>query len=349
MDLTLVSEASDPTRDAIDYLAREGIRYVVAPSLRGVRSDFALSPGRGGLDSKILESLWPRRHDAEVLIASRHHRGGQSLSRSFNRLLRRTLHLPFDDITGEVRLYRCSALRRVELPDDRSSASVELLVRLYNEGFKIKEIPLEGLPNTEERIFSQLASLVRLRRLRKSSHAADSDDRAFESRVPLRRRWLARRQETIVSYLEVDVPVLDVGCGSSRLIQALSKGVGLDMSAPKLRFLRGRANAIVAGDLTRLPFRDGSFPQLVCSHVDVGSAYLEELRRILRPHGTLVLGTPDSSSLRFHLLGRLAGLDAGKTSVNERGLRRDLEENGFRVDEIRRLYGAEMIVRAIRR
>jgi SAM-dependent methyltransferase len=52
--------------------------------------------------------------------------------------------------------------------------------------------------------------------------------------------------------------------------------------------------AMVAADLTALPFEDGSFDLIACSHVlehvpDDGAA-LRELRRVLR--GTLLLQTP---------------------------------------------------------
>ena len=102
----------------------------------------------------------------------------------------------------------------------------------------------------------------------------------------------------------------------------------------KLRFLRGRARAIVGGALPRLPFRDESFPQVVCSDVLASSAppaeYLAELRRVLASRGTLVLAT-------------------GASRSSERELRAELQKSGFAVDEIRRIRGSELVVRAVRK
>jgi SAM-dependent methyltransferase len=137
---------------------------------------------------------------------------------------------------------------------------------------------------------------------------------------------------TIVSFLEVDVPVLDVGCGSSHLIQSLSRATGVDRDLRKLRYLRGRARAIVGGELPRLPFRDGSFPQVVLSDVVSSLApempYLAELRRVLSDRGTLVLAT-------------------GRSKRSEAEWKRELERHGFSVDEVRRIAGAELVVRAV--
>jgi hypothetical protein len=293
-------------------------------------SDFVLEVlGGNRLDRELFERMWQKRDDAEVVLASRHVRGGGGVSlpvRVANAALRRSLRLPYRDVTSGVRLYKASALRSV-LATGEAPSPLEALVALHNAGFRIREVAGSGAGSRPS-----LGTVLRLARERRAREAADSDDIGFESALPWRRKRLESRQQTIVSFLEVDVPVLDVGCGSGRLIQALAKGVGVDRDRRKLRFLRGRARATVAGDLTRLPFRDGSFPQLVCSDVVSGLApgteYLPELRRVLRSRGTLVLATP-------------RGRDT------ERGLRSELERNGFAVDEVRK-GGGELFVRAIR-
>lgn len=354
MDLTIVTDRSELPSSLREGLERLGVRHALATSLSGIApdSDYALTTGAESeaITPELLAALWARRGEAEVVIASRHHRGGRSLSRLANRAFRRALDLPLDDVTGSVRLYRVPALRHLSRPSrdgDTAPARMEMLVRLYNEGYKIKEIPAEGLGASETGLVSAVASLPRLRRLRTSRTAADNDDRAFSRGSRLRQRWLDHRQATIVSYLEVDVPVLDVGCGTGRLVQTLSKGVGLDNAMKKLRFLRGRAKTLVGGDVRKLPFRDASFPQLVCSDLGDTAPSFDELRRILKPRGTLVIGTPDRASFRRRLLAPIAGLGGG-ARIDEPGLRSELEAGGFRVDEVRRVYGAEMIVRAVR-
>jgi ubiquinone/menaquinone biosynthesis C-methylase UbiE len=88
----------------------------------------------------------------------------------------------------------------------------------------------------------------------------------------------------------------------------------------------------VGGELPRLPFRDGSFPQVVLSDVVSSLApempYLAELRRVLSDRGTLVLAT-------------------GRSKRSEAEWKRELERHGFSVDEVRRIAGAELVVRAV--
>lgn len=371
-----VEEAPAELRAAVQATGAEIEIVPVAPTGRdtqSLRDSLARASGAyvltlhvpSGIDPALIQELWARREEAEVLVASRLRRGGGSVplsSRLVNYLYRKVLALPVWDFTSRERLYRRSALDRIVLEaKEDETAHPELLVRLYGEGFRIKEIPYApraGRPRDALRLWSHLKAVGRLRRLRASADAADADDRAFDSRRPLRSRWLERRQDTIVSFLEVDVPVLDVGCGSSRLVQTLAKSVGVDRDVRKLRYLRRRGPAVVAGALPRLPFPDERFPQLVCSGVLRPAAMdetLSELKRVLRPGGTLVVGTMDTSSFRYRLLRALRGLvgpdlgASGNDPMSERTLQAAIESSGFALDEIRRVFGAEMIARAVRR
>jgi SAM-dependent methyltransferase len=66
--------------------------------------------------------------------------------------------------------------------------------------------------------------------------------------------------------------VLDVGCGTGELTRVLAEEagddatvVGLDADPDLLRVAReGSDRAVVVGDATRLPFRDGTFDLVVC-------------------------------------------------------------------------------------
>ena len=321
----------------------------LASGLESAKGEYVLTVEPGNrLDVELFERMWKKRNEAEVVLASRYLRAGSKEPghlpspgvRFRNGLLRRALRLACYDVTSPVRLYRTSALRAITVASRDPSLPLELLVGLHNRGFKIREVAAnEGVQRSHSSGHAQLAAIPRLRSARLSPEAADSDDIAFEGRFSWRRRWLERRQATIVSFLEVDVPVLDAGCGSSRLIQSLSRGIGLDKDRNKLRFLRGRAKATVAGDLMRLPFPDGSFRQVVCSDVigELSSSgpYLSELRRILVPRGTLVVSAPAASAFA--------------RGATEAGLRRELEDNGFTVDTVRRVYRRELVVRAIRK
>ncbi len=339
MDLTLVV----PDEAGVAPSVPPGISWESQPRLRDATGEYVLAVARGQqLHSHLFEKLWSRRKEAEVVLGSRYLPGGgtdlsalASLATRFaNRALRRALRLPCHDLTSGVRLYERRALQ--ELADEvlDRSPSLELVVRLYNLGFKLREAPYRdrgdrGLGDVLREAAAAFRELPRLAKLRRSSDAADIDDSVFVSSPPWRRRRVGERLRTIVSFLEVDVPVLDVGCGSSRLIQSLARGTGLDRDRKKLRFLRGRARHLVRGALPRLPFRDGSFPQVVCSDVGPSTSYLPELRRVLTSRGTLVLAP-------------------GAARPSEADARAELQRNGFAVDDVRKIRGGELILRAVR-
>jgi SAM-dependent methyltransferase len=68
--------------------------------------------------------------------------------------------------------------------------------------------------------------------------------------------------------------------------------------AKKERAIAGR---LTRGDAGRLPFKDGAFDKVVCTnsfhHYPDHFAALKELRRILRPGGTLVLVDPRADNI----------------------------------------------------
>ncbi len=350
MDLTLVVPEGESGASGLasDALAKGGISWEMKSRLKDASGGHVLVVARGHrLDPDLFERIWARRAEAEVVLASRYLRGGASevstlaslATRLGNRAVRRALRLPCHDLASGIRLYKRSALEELGAASLERSSSLELLVRLHNLGFKLREVAYHdrggrGLGRVLAELVAGFRELPRLSKMRRSPEAADLDDIAFEALPPWRRRRLLERKRTIVSFLEVDVPVLDVGCGSSRLIQSLSRGTGLDRDRRKLRFLRGRARAVVGGELSRLPFRDGSFPQVVCSDVIASlapsTAYLPELRRVLSSRGTLVLATAASGG-------------------SEASLRQELQKNGFAVDEVRKIRGPELVFRAVRK
>lgn len=97
--------------------------------------------------------------------------------------------------------------------------------------------------------------------------------------------------------------VLELGCGNgktaSALVRSADEVVAIDFSRRGLeacrRLIPSPGLILVRGDLRSLPFADGSFDNVVASHVlghlmegERGKA-MAEVRRVLRPGGTLLL------------------------------------------------------------
>lgn len=114
-----------------------------------------------------------------------------------------------------------------------------------------------------------------------------------------------------------DRDVLDVACGvgygTSVLARAGARRIlGLDVSDDAIDRARERAGHLaefLVGDLHNLPCEDGSFDLVTCfetiEHVADPDRALDELRRVLRPGGLLLLSSPNRdvyvSGNPFHL------------------------------------------------
>ena len=91
--------------------------------------------------------------------------------------------------------------------------------------------------------------------------------------------------------------VLDLAAGTATSSAALARSgatvVGCDFSLGMLREGRGKGVDLVAGDALRLPFADASFDAVTISfglrNVASTSVALQELRRVTRPGGRLVV------------------------------------------------------------
>lgn len=99
--------------------------------------------------------------------------------------------------------------------------------------------------------------------------------------------------------------VLDAACGAGWGTAVLARRakavVGVDFSPPAIAEAR-RAHAGVGefreGDLRELPFTDDEFDHVVCfeaiAHVPEPEPVIDELRRVLRPGGLLLISSPNS-------------------------------------------------------
>lgn len=319
----------------------------------------------------FIRDMWRERCNAEVIIASRYVPGGSAempgmryfLSRTLNSFFRIGLDLPVRDLSSGFRLYKVAAIPR-QLRASDFDVLPELLVRAYAEGWRVKEVPFSYAPRehgtSHARVIkfgiAYLRTFQALWRLRNSIDCADYDDRAHDSRIPLQKYWQRMRFKHVTELIANSGPVLDVGCGSSRIIGALPKGsVALDPLIRKLRYARKFSRAMVNGSGFELPFPDSSFECVLCSqvieHVPKESPILSELRRVLKPGGRLVLGTPDYANWEWVLTEKLYGLFAPGAYADEHishytraELVRLFENLGYKLEDTRYILRGELIL-----
>jgi SAM-dependent methyltransferase len=134
------------------------------------------------------------------------------------------------------------------------------------------------------------------------------DPEYVEQIIPLALKYLGKRRD-----------VLDVGAGEGQIARAAAAEgaivIGLDPTASQIKVAveRGGGPVYVQGRSDGLPVLDRSFDAvvvcLVFEHVDAFEASLEEVARVLRPGGRLLLflnhpllQTPESGMIIDHMI-----------------------------------------------
>lgn len=141
--------------------------------------------------------------------------------------------------------------------------------------------------------------------------------------------------------------ILDVGCGSGHFL-AIAKKLcqmevhGVEPYSYDVAFAAEHGLDIFNGTLAEAAFPNAYFDGITLNHVfehlaDPRAALLE-LKRILKPGGTLVIGVPQSSCLLYWIFGkRWWQLDVPRhlSVPSAKNLRAVAESTGFRVKRIR--------------
>jgi O-antigen biosynthesis protein len=130
--------------------------------------------------------------------------------------------------------------------------------------------------------------------------------------------------EKLLALIGHPTRVLDVGCATGFLARRLqARGatvVGLELDERAAAEARQFCEAVHVGDVEtmELPLEPGSFDAIVCGdfleHLRDPRAFLERIRPLLSPDGTLVLSTPNIANwaMRISLLfGRFRYTDWG--------------------------------------
>lgn len=293
-------------------------------------------------DPIFIRDLWKKRHSYDLVIASRNIKGGKAdmpitrrmLSRLLNLFFSYVLSTPVKDLSSGYRMYKKEVLDEIKIVGKDFNVLQEILVRAYSAGFMITEIPFHYKPRKAGKTKAQLLkffvsylkTLKRLWSLRNSIESADYDERAYYSKIPLQRYWQRKRYKLVMKFLSKDDKsgknkVLDIGCGSSKIIQNLPEAIGLDKDSKKLRYLRKTNKHLVNASINDLPFKDNSFDTVICSqvieHIKVDKKTFCEMNRVLKNNGKLIIGTPDYSTTSWRFWEWIYGKVLSKAYADE--------------------------------
>jgi dolichol-phosphate mannosyltransferase len=320
----------------------------------------------------FVAKMWQARNLADIVIASRYVQGGvayttlgrRALSRLLNAVLRRMLSVPVRDLSSGYRLYRRDVLQQLEIGGRNFEVLEEILVKAYAAGFNITEVPFTYFPRHRGVSHARLvrfgmdlaASSFELWKLRNSLDSADYDARAFYSLIPPQRYWQRARHHIITSWARGAGLTLDAGCGSSMIVQSLNNAVALDYNFAKTRYLNRLKIPAVRASAFALPFKDESFDCVVSSqvieHIAREQGLFDEMLRVLRPGGMLIIGTPDYATWQWRTIEPLYGMlmpwayrDEHVTHYTREDLSALLERMGLVHEETAYIAHAELIMR----
>ncbi len=324
--------------------------------------------------AEFIHRLWENRHKGDIVIASRYVAGGHAdqpffrlmLSRILNGFFRNVLSIPVRDMSSGFRLYRKSLFENIQLEQTNFVILIEILIKAYGKGRIIAEVPFTYQPRQSGASHAQIIRFgreylrlaYRMWAIRNSITFADYDWRAHDSRIWFQRYWQRSRHRIIKDFTPPFVSTCDVGCGSSRILADLPHAVGVDMRHDKLSFMRRTNKLLVMGDGTSLPFEDASFDCVVCSQViehipNEDGRLIDELVRILRPGGVLVLGTPDYGSWQWSVIEWIYGKVAPGAYADEHvthytfdSLKKAIEQRGCTVEDHGYICRAELVFKA---
>src|SRR5579883_3004169 len=320
----------------------------------------------------FVAKMWRARHLADIVIASRYVRGGvayttlgrRALSRSLNVVLRRMLSVPVRDLSSGYRLYRREVLQNLDISGRNFEVLEEILVKAYAAGFNITEVPFTYFPRHRGVSHARLMrfgldlarSSFKLWKLRNSLESADYDARAFYSLIPPQRYWQRARHHIVTSWARGMGLTLDAGCGSSLIIQSLNNAIAMDYNFAKARYLQRLKIPAVRASAFALPFKDETFDCLISSqvieHIPREQVLFDEMWRVLRPGGMVIIGTPDYSTWQWRMIEPLYGMlmpwayrDEHITHYTRADLASVLERMGFVHEQTAYIAHAELIMR----
>jgi len=159
------------------------------------------------------------------------------------------------------------------------------------------------------------------------------------------KQGLQRRLETYLKiFKKLDLPkdalILDLGCGAGTYCRALKRLgyhniIGLDYSFSVLKKAKNKDSTILflGGDIYNLPFKTNTFHHIICIGVFQSLTQekiaLQEINRILKKGGTLILGALNSIELYYIIKNKFRSINQNLKRYHPSYLKRLLENTGF--------------------
>ncbi len=182
------------------------------------------------------------------------------------------------------------------------------------------------------------------------------DEIAFEYDERKESSYYSTIEEIIREFIPSECYVLDLGCGSGKLLRDLfPRGVGVDLSAKLIGFAHDkRANHdYIVADIKHLPFRELRFPAVVCidvlEHVDDTEQLINELKRITEIGGIAVMTTANFffwPLLELLEIFQLKLPEGPHKWIRLRAVTELLEERGFHCSTASKCFGLIRIIAA---
>ncbi|MBQ0816162.1 MAG: methyltransferase domain-containing protein [Marinobacter sp.] len=215
-----------------------------------------------------------------------------------------TCHSSLDLVDTDLRCKSCQVRYPVihDIPDLR--VTLECWIDLDEDRERAREaadrVARDGLESAIRHIF-------------RSSRGMDEKKADYRTRQVLAgvEKCQSQCSDWLQPALEANGVILEIGCGPGQLLAAAAtrncEVAGVDVSMEWLVIARhliehyGGSPKLAAGFAERLPIADGSVAAIVSldviEHVGDQNAYVNELRRVLRPGGFFALSTPNRYSL----------------------------------------------------
>ena len=289
-------------------------------------ADFSHSPKYiPGFVDKIKEGY-------DVVLGSRYIPGGgigswgihrTIISKGANYLARTLLRLDTKDNTTGYRIYKKQVLERIDLNSIKSngySFLMEMVFWCQYHNFKIAETPI----------------FFDIRRHGASKISKKEIIKAIRTLLELKFRikpvnyYVARKRiELATKFLGKNEKILDVGCGDMYVTNKLRKKgfniIGIDINPP----------FHIKMDATNMKFKDNSFDSVVAFETIEHCNCINEIKRVLKPGGKLILSTPAPNTdwLR-KILVSLKLLEG-----------RDFEHHDYIIDDIKNLPFKPLLIK----